>query len=62
MYAWIWRRLPGARPTKTATALGIVIAVAAALWYLVFPQLEAGIQFDHGVVQTPTPSGSATPG
>lgn len=62
MYAWIWRRLPGAWPTKTATALGIVIAVAAVFWYLVFPRLEAGIQFDHGVVQTPAPSGSAAPG
>ncbi|WP_067807697.1 hypothetical protein [Actinomadura formosensis] len=62
MYIWIWRRLPGAWPTKTATALGIVIAVAAVFWYLVFPRMEAKIQFDHGVVQTPAPSGSATPG
>ncbi|MFA1540289.1 hypothetical protein [Actinomadura monticuli] len=60
MYAWIWRRLPGAWPAKTAAAAGIVIAVAAVLWYALFPQLEAKIQFDHGVVQTPAPS--ATPG
>ncbi|TDE28610.1 hypothetical protein [Actinomadura sp. 6K520] len=59
MYAWIWRHLPGTRQTKTATALGIVIAVAAILWYLVFPWLEPKVQFDDGVVDTPTPT--ATP-
>jgi hypothetical protein len=62
VYAWIWRRLPGAWPTKTATALGIVLAVAAVLWYVAFPRIESKIQFDHGVVQTPGPSASPTPG
>ncbi|WP_412515797.1 hypothetical protein K8Z49_29625 [Actinomadura madurae] len=62
MYAWIWRRLPGAWQTKTATAAGLLIAVAALLWYVVFPWVEPKVQFDHGVVQTPAPSGTATPG
>jgi hypothetical protein len=62
VYAWIWRHLPGAWPARVATAVGIVLAVAALLWYVAFPRVESKIQFDHGVVQTPTPSGSATPG
>jgi hypothetical protein len=69
VYAWIWRRLPGEWPTKTAIALGIVLAVAAVLWYAAFPRVEAKLQFDHGVVQdgpgvvqTPSPSGSAPRG
>ena len=56
MYAWIWRRLPGTWPTKTATALGLAIAAAAIFWYVVFPWAEPKVQFDHGVVQTPTPT------
>ncbi|GGT64286.1 MULTISPECIES: hypothetical protein [Actinomadura] len=62
MYAWIWRRLPGAWQTKTATALGLFVAIAVLLWYVVFPWVEPKVQFDHGVVQDPAPSGSATPG
>lgn len=62
MYAWIWRRLPGAWQTKTATALGLFVAIAVLLWYVVFPWVEPKVQFDHGVVQDPVPSGSATPG
>lgn len=62
MYAWIWRRLPGTWRTKAATALGIAAAVAALLWYVVFPWVEPKVQFDHGVVHGPTPSGSAKPG
>ena len=60
MYAWIWHRLPGEWPVKAATAVGIVVAVAAVLWYVAFPRVESAVQFDHGVVQTPAPS--ATPG
>ncbi|RFS87009.1 hypothetical protein D0T12_01775 [Actinomadura spongiicola] len=62
MYAWIWRRLPGEWPTKTATALGLVIAVAAVFWYMIFPWLEPKLQFDHGVVDRPTPTSSTIPG
>lgn len=62
MYLWIWRRLPGTWQTKTATALGLVVAVAAVLWYVAFPWVEPKVQFDHGVVDGPTPSASAKPG
>ncbi|MFI0369557.1 hypothetical protein ACH35V_16910 [Actinomadura sp. 1N219] len=62
MYAWIWRHLPGEWQTKTATALGLVIAIAVVFWYVVFPWVEPKVQFDHGVVDRPSPSGSRTPG
>ena len=58
MYAWIWRHLPGAWHTKTATALGLAVAVGAIFWYVVFPWMEPKVQFDHGVIQTPSPSQS----
>lgn len=50
MYAWIWRRLPGGWQARTATALVLVLALSAVLWYLVFPWVEPKVQFDHGVV------------
>ncbi|MFC4054785.1 hypothetical protein ACFOY4_34295 [Actinomadura syzygii] len=61
MYLWIWRRLPGTWQTRTATALGLVVAVAVVLWYVVFPWVEPKVQFDHGVVDGPTPTQSAKP-
>lgn len=51
MYAWIWRRLPGRWPAKTAIALGLFVLIAAALWYVVFPWVEPMVRFDHGVVE-----------
>ncbi|MEU8798233.1 hypothetical protein [Spirillospora sp. NPDC048819] len=62
MYAWIWRRLPGAWPTKTAAALGLIIAVIAVFWYVVFPWVEPMVQFDQGVVEGPAPTGTSLPG
>ncbi|WP_433331134.1 hypothetical protein [Spirillospora sp. CA-294931] len=55
MYSWIWRRLPGQWQTKAAIAAALVVALAAVLWYVVFPWAEPKLQFDHGVVDgTPT--------
>ncbi|MEU5881067.1 hypothetical protein [Spirillospora sp. NPDC047279] len=54
MYAWIWRHLPGQWQTKTAVAVGLLLAAALLLWYVVFPWLEPKVQFDHGVVTTPS--------
>lgn len=63
MYAWIWRRLPGTWPAKTAFALVLVIAVAVVFWYVVFPWLEPKVQFDHGVVDgTPSSPSQSPPG
>lgn len=40
MYAWIWRHLPGPLPVRAATALLLVLAVAALLLFVVFPALD----------------------
>lgn len=61
MYGLIWRLLPGDRTTKLATAAGLVLVVVAVLWYVVFPWLEPKIQFDHGTVQEPASTATATP-
>ena len=59
MYAWIWRRLPGAWHTRLAIAAAVVLALALLLWTVVFPWVEPKVQFDHGVVTgTPSPSTS----
>ena len=36
MYAWLWRRLPG-RTARAGMLTLIILAVAAALWFYVFP-------------------------
>lgn len=59
MYAWIWRRLPGAWPVKTALSLALVVVTGVACWYVLFPWLEPKFQFDHGVVDG-NPSTPAT--
>ncbi|MFD0899504.1 hypothetical protein [Actinomadura sediminis] len=61
MYAWIWRRLPGAWHTKLAVAAAVALAIGLVLWNVVFPWVEPKVQFDHGVV-TGTPSPSSSPG
>ncbi|WP_067489706.1 hypothetical protein [Actinomadura hibisca] len=61
MYAWLWRVLPGGWPLKAVLALVLAAALAAVLWYLVFPWLEPKVQFDHGVVNG-TPSAPSSPG
>jgi hypothetical protein len=47
-------------------AAGLVLTVVLLLWYGVFPWLEPKMQFDHGVVDSPTPgspsSGPPLPG
>ena len=40
MYAWIWRQLPGPLAVRTATAVLLVLAVAALLLFAVFPVLD----------------------
>ena len=37
MYAWIWHRLPGRTPARAGVMALIILAVAAALWFYVFP-------------------------
>lgn len=40
MYGWIWRRLPGGRAAKVVGAVLIAGAVAALLWFVVFPLVD----------------------
>jgi hypothetical protein len=45
MYGWIWERLPGNRALKSLCALVLVAAVAALLWFMVFPWAEPLLPF-----------------
>ncbi len=40
MYSWIWRHLPGPLAVRAATALVLVLVVAALLLFVVFPALD----------------------
>ncbi|MFG1708495.1 hypothetical protein ACFLIM_35380 [Nonomuraea sp. M3C6] len=51
MYAWLWRRLPGSRPTRVLTALVLVTAAVAVLWYVVFPLFEPVVTVDEVTVR-----------
>jgi hypothetical protein len=62
MYAALWRLLPGDRGTKLLVALGLVVALIALLWYVIFPWLEPKIQFDHGTVGSPSAPATAPVG
>jgi hypothetical protein len=46
MYGWLWHVLPGRTPSKaTCTAL-IIVAMAAALWFGLFPWLQLHLPVD----------------
>jgi hypothetical protein len=38
MYAWLWHRLPGRTPARAGVTALIILVVAAALWFYVFPE------------------------
>jgi hypothetical protein len=40
VYGWIWRVLPGHRLTKAISALVLVAAALALLFFIVFPAVE----------------------
>ena len=46
MYGWIWQRLPGSGYARAAAMSGLVIVVAAALWFLVFPWAASHLPID----------------
>jgi hypothetical protein len=46
MYGWLWHRLPGSIPARTAAMTLIVLAVAAVLWYAVFPWASVHLPVD----------------
>lgn len=47
MYSWIWRRLPGRTGARAAQMALLTIAVAALLWFLVFPWASLHLPFDQ---------------
>ncbi|MET8984742.1 hypothetical protein ACFYUK_22725 [Nonomuraea wenchangensis] len=51
MYAWLWRKLPGPLPRRILTAVVLVTAVAAVLWFVVFPLLEPLVTLDEVTVK-----------
>lgn len=51
MYGWIWRHLPGPWPAKTLSALILVAAVLALLWYVVFPWAGPKLPINDVTVQ-----------
>lgn len=46
MYARIWRCLPGSAATRAALAVTLAVAVAAALWFWVFPWAASHLPLD----------------
>ncbi len=54
MYAWIWRKLPFGVPGKLAGSAVLLAAVAALLWYVVFPWATPLLPFDDVQVGTGT--------
>jgi hypothetical protein len=65
VYGWLWRRLPGGRPGKLLAAFGLLVAVLALLFFVVFPWVEPRLPFNEVTVDTPsataTPSGVPSP-
>jgi hypothetical protein len=45
MYGWIWRHLPGGMGSKAALSLALVLAIVAALFFVVFPWVEPHLPF-----------------
>ena len=54
MYAWIWRRLPGAVWSKLTLSLVLLAAVGSLLWYVVFPWATPLLPFDDVQVEAGT--------
>jgi hypothetical protein len=50
MYSWIWRHLPFGLAGRLVGSLLIVGALAALLWYQVFPNVEQYMPFTDGQV------------
>ncbi len=46
MYAWIWHRLPGGFPARAGMLAVIIAAVAAVLWFYVFPWAALHLPID----------------
>jgi len=56
VYSWIWRHLPGGVVGKLTGSIVLAAAVAALLWFVVFPLVEPLLPFNDVTVD-PTQSG-----
>jgi hypothetical protein len=52
VYSWIWRKLPGGLPGKIIGSLLLVAAVAAILFFYVFPWVETRLPVTDVTVNT----------
>ena len=58
MYAWIWRHLPFGRPGRIVGSVLLVAVAVAALWFGVFPRVEAYMPWESGQITTGSGDGS----
>lgn len=64
MYSALWRRIPGGIPGKVAGMLGLLVAVLAFLFFVVFPAVDPHLPWNNVDVYTPplpAPTTSTTP-
>jgi hypothetical protein len=54
MYRWIWDRLPFGVPGKLLGMVALVVGVAALLWYVAFPAVDAVLPTNNVQVTSPT--------
>jgi hypothetical protein len=54
MYAWIWRKLPFGLYGKLTGSVVLITAVAALLWFVVFPWATPLLPFDDVQVESST--------
>jgi hypothetical protein len=52
MYSWIWRTLPGGVIAKSVASALLVLAVAALLFFVVFPWIEPHLPFGQATVDS----------
>jgi hypothetical protein len=53
MYAWLWRRLPGPTPVRALLAVLLVAAVVALLLFVIYPEIDPLLPFNHVNVNHP---------
>jgi hypothetical protein len=46
MYGWLWHLLPGGTAARAGTMTVIILALAAALWFYVFPWASIHLPID----------------
>ncbi|WP_017615221.1 hypothetical protein [Nocardiopsis salina] len=60
MYGLIWRIMPGPWVSKLIMTIGLIVGVAALLWFVVFPEISPHMPFNDGAVGT-APGGGEVP-